>query len=1133
MHTIFLVLISLLSFKAIAQEIDSEHLRNLNIRIHTKNSDEQLRYIFYKAKVVKTLQNIKEWNNRNHMRYQGQINSYEDLRLLQSSVQLSLDVIKTDAFGYDHNSLIKGIITLLPTPKAKLFSAFLTKTKLLTRMGSFDSPGATSGKVLEWLEANGIKNELSNMDIDNEFIAILNQCDICLKSADRHFKDKFKFKVTEDHFRYSHNVQDARELEQTQNEVGDLKEELETNISSVKDILLKVKENQEKSIQLAGNLKEFINDSDKLSTKEKAELSKKLDQGQIASVVNSLAQKEIEIQEAEKLKLKELQDEYNQNLLKINEARVYSQILTTVIGFKDPEAQRKAQTLFTTALNLAEMTMKFNNPDQSGVQISAALLTGNYIMAGLQLFSAFSGGGNGQAALFKNMMKALADISRQIKELGEQMNDRFDNVDRKLRAIHSDMILLFKKTHENQEIMISQSMSIMRDLDRLYNFSNKHYQMVESSFKYLLSEDFDDCKYDIDLSLSSSWTKQRNQECIREFIQYSQDLSRQEVFNKASYIVEENNLETTLNSEKYIALNKLRYLTRYAEENFGMQPLVEPLPNPIMFDMGVSYFSQAYNKLEKDFGPTLTVEEKAGLELTRAKVESLISQFKTLENRITSNGYQLLNNALDHLEDKIYTFKEGLKLFQKSFIRAKLGPKAKYNFIYREIEDISIDLDNDSLTMNKCKSQYTGSFTHIDFSNLNKLKNIPIELNESMHFVKNIPDHVKAAAKLGLGKIKFCYEISGVLVNSLEGINNYYQRTNANRRLSPSSLRELAQHLMGGILAITIKTLLVPSSNRIKELRHKFFKDPQFKALLTQRLRSLKELFKDNSFSVNDVIKAPIVVDSFSDFLDYRDGIAQIDNMGYFYMDCSSPKNECLFSQNGTKVTITYNKFSNDPDEHITKKIIEAKYRIQFAPTKDFLNQREKERISKNNYFIQWYREMDQKYLLPFADFSPFMFSNRLDVSDEVKKIKENLTQDFLDLLSQCLSDSQNLCVRDQSQNLVNASTNLQESMQKLEEANFMTQSFFNLSFYDSLLVDKKSYNEFNHKLSYVSNEFISDFLKTTYPELIFDFSLSKYEGTDHFDDMVIRKREMLNSLKSNEHKPIFDFNTLFMEIKL
>ena len=85
-----------------------------------------------------------------------------------------------------------------------------------------------------------------------------------------------------------------------------------------------------------------------------------------------------------------LQDSYNKKIMTINEAKVYSNILSTVIGAKHPEDAQMIGGVLSIALSLAELTVKFNNPSQAGLNISATLLTGNYIMAGLQLFSMFT-----------------------------------------------------------------------------------------------------------------------------------------------------------------------------------------------------------------------------------------------------------------------------------------------------------------------------------------------------------------------------------------------------------------------------------------------------------------------------------------------------------------------------------------------------------------------------------------------------------------------------------------------------------------------------------------------------------------------------------------------------------------------
>lgn len=113
-------------------------------------------------------------------------------------------------------------------------------------------------------------------------------------------------------------------------------------------------------------------------------------------------------------------------------------IISTAIGFGDPDAARKFSAVFNGAVDITQAINKLDQNLASDAAASAAgaIFSANMIAIGLSVASAFADSGPSADQL---ILEAIQKLAEQIEEFRVQVHERFDAVDDKLNFIIFEM----------------------------------------------------------------------------------------------------------------------------------------------------------------------------------------------------------------------------------------------------------------------------------------------------------------------------------------------------------------------------------------------------------------------------------------------------------------------------------------------------------------------------------------------------------------------------------------------------------------------------------------------------------------------------------------------------------------------
>lgn len=128
-------------------------------------------------------------------------------------------------------------------------------------------------------------------------------------------------------------------------------------------------------------------------------------------------------------------------------------ILSTLIGFADPKVGRAVGIAGNAAVQVADAFSKYSSAmailDKSsepavqnlGAALGGAVLTGNLLSAGLQVFSLFGHSQQSpELAALKQIQQQLQDLSNQIRDFQTEVSTRFDQVDSRLDLINNTLV---------------------------------------------------------------------------------------------------------------------------------------------------------------------------------------------------------------------------------------------------------------------------------------------------------------------------------------------------------------------------------------------------------------------------------------------------------------------------------------------------------------------------------------------------------------------------------------------------------------------------------------------------------------------------------------------------------------------
>ena len=114
-------------------------------------------------------------------------------------------------------------------------------------------------------------------------------------------------------------------------------------------------------------------------------------------------------------------------------------VVTTLVGLHDPDAGVKVGAMTDTAFGIWDAVDAFGEATSNFTDISGAavaILTGDFVSAGLKLVSAFVDTGPTADEL---ILEGISEIKQQVEEVRQQMHARFDLLDERLIGMHTDL----------------------------------------------------------------------------------------------------------------------------------------------------------------------------------------------------------------------------------------------------------------------------------------------------------------------------------------------------------------------------------------------------------------------------------------------------------------------------------------------------------------------------------------------------------------------------------------------------------------------------------------------------------------------------------------------------------------------
>lgn len=209
---------------------------------------------------------------------------------------------------------------------------------------------------------------------------------------------------------------------------------------------------------------------------------------EISDQQGSLTQAQRNQQNDAALKAKQEQ-KYRDNVQKLNTLSTSVSLVSEIASYIDPKAARHIEVVGGAGIRLASAINDFNNSAVNlftnaalNSVVSGALLTGNVVAIGLQLFSLFGGGGSSPEAL---ILEQIQKLREEVQELRKEMHERFDRVDEKLDQIYERLDYGLAHLDGNLNEVSRELIGLHADLNRL---EGNIYNWLDAGFRRPLLE---------------------------------------------------------------------------------------------------------------------------------------------------------------------------------------------------------------------------------------------------------------------------------------------------------------------------------------------------------------------------------------------------------------------------------------------------------------------------------------------------------------------------------------------------------------------------------------------------------------------------------------------------------------------
>lgn len=341
------------------------------------------------------------------------------------------------------------------------------------------------------------------------------------------------------------------------------------------------------------------------------------------------------------------QSKQNEQLLEAARSGVF--VLSTVVGFFDPKFGKQLGILGNAAVQVASAINKYL-PTVAGLGLAQALtslstvvLTGNLLGAVMTLLPLFiDSGPTPEQLILTEVRKLREDVAR----LGNNMNDRFNRVERGLNTIYQDMMVQFDKVIQ---LLADISGQLNQIGHTLVTLQSRLDEIGERLFAALDDVHQNDLRAEVNYALGHQLRYNRalpETDFIRAenlFEYYAVSVSRDSVSTAPiTQYGRVQNFDIDPNLAGAELSKNLGYLTWLAGYRFGYGIQARTIPNPAVWSLA----ARAYGQLIAE-NPALarTITAQPQIRGTGAEIDALVRQLSQPVNGTTNPLFtSLINN---------------------------------------------------------------------------------------------------------------------------------------------------------------------------------------------------------------------------------------------------------------------------------------------------------------------------------------------------------------------------------------------------------------------------------------------------------------------------------------------------------
>jgi hypothetical protein len=150
------------------------------------------------------------------------------------------------------------------------------------------------------------------------------------------------------------------------------------------------------------------------------------------------------------------------------------ELLTTLIGTHDVRGARTFNAVATAAAQLYEVLSRYEEDDKAVRESAISMVSLNVFTILTTMTVAIIKSNSSEPSIEQLIYEQIIELRKEVKELGDQMHDRFDAVDKSLNLIYSEMVKALYAITQNQRVMQKSLDNVAASLGTLHDKLSEH-----------------------------------------------------------------------------------------------------------------------------------------------------------------------------------------------------------------------------------------------------------------------------------------------------------------------------------------------------------------------------------------------------------------------------------------------------------------------------------------------------------------------------------------------------------------------------------------------------------------------------------------------------------------------------------